>query len=87
LFKRASKETDGLWFVIGMQGGSTIGEQYFCCELDKLERVLRGIASDSPEFTNMLRRAGGLLPLDHEGAGERRQGAEPVLDSANSTLI
>jgi hypothetical protein len=87
LFRRAQKECDGPWFVVGMHGGSTIGEQYFCCELDKLEAVLRGIGSDSPEFRAMLCRAGGLVPLDNEDARERRQDAEPFLDRSNSTVI
>lgn len=70
-----------------MHGGSTIGEQYFCCELDKLEQVLRGIGSDSSEFRGMLRRAGGLLPLDREDARDGGQDAKPFLNRADATVI
>lgn len=70
-----------------MHGGSTIGEQYFCCELDELPKVLKGIAEDSPEFRNMLLRAAGLASLDVEQSGDGRQDTEPFLDRANSTVI
>jgi hypothetical protein len=91
LFRRAHKEVDGLWFVVGMHGGSTIGEQYFCCELDKLPKVLKAIAADSPEFTRMLLRCAGsgqsvVLP-DTDSAVDRGQNAETFFDSPDTTII
>lgn len=89
LFRRAPKEVQGKpWFVVGMHGGSTIGEQYFCCELDKLPKVLKGIAEDSPEFRAMLVRCAGLqVTVDAEIAGDRGQSPEPILDRSRAIVI
>lgn len=93
LYRRAKKLGYRNWFAIGMHGDDSFSEQYFVCPLKNLPEVLRGLASDGPEFKRMLELAARHTPsetvesIQLQSTIEGRNDPEPVFDEGSSVPI
>lgn len=93
LYRRAKRLGVTNWFAIGMHGDDSFGEQYFVCPLKNLGEVLRGIASDAPEFKRMLELATRhsasetVQPVQLKSPIEGRDDAEPIFDVGSAVPI